>query len=153
MTATISGAIAISNLLYRYADLFDAGRLEEAARLFNRGCINVGGHDIFGETTIANFWRSFVILYDDGTPRTRHLVSNPQIIVSDDGQTATCTSQWTVLQQMDDTPLSIIGTGRYQDEFALTGGAWHFTRRTYGKVDFWGDTSNHLTKQPLPETQ
>lgn len=149
----MTAALAIPNLLYRYVDLFDAGRLEEAACLFDRGCIKVGGRDITGAAAIAHLWRSFVILYPCGTPRTRHLVTNPLITLSNDGQTATCASQWTVLQQTDDAPLSIIGSGRYHDEFARLGGAWHFTRRTYGAVDFWGDTRNHLKKQPLPETQ
>ena len=150
---TMTAALDIPNLLYLYADLFDAGRLEEAARLFDHGCITVGGRDIVGAAAIAELWRGFVIIYDDGTPRTRHLVTNPLITLSNDGQTATCASQWTVLQQTDDAPLSIIGSGRYHDEFARSDGTWHFTRRTYGTVDFWGDTKNHSKKQPLPEKQ
>ena len=150
---TMTAAIAIPNLLYRYADLFDAGRLEEAAHLFDHGCIAVGGRDIISAAAIAELWRAFVVLYPCGTPRTRHLVTNPQITLSDDGKTATCSSQWTVLQKVEGAPLSIIGSGRYHDEFAQVGGDWHFTRRTYSKVDFWGDTKNHLKKQPLPENQ
>lgn len=149
----MTAALAVPNLLYLYADLFDAGRLEEAARLFDRGCITVGERDIKGADAIASFWRKVVHIYPRGTPRTRHLVSNPAITVSDDGQSAQCSSQWTVLQQVGEAPLSIIGSGRYHDSFAQTDGTWHFTRRTYGAVDFWGDTSNHLKKQPLPETE
>ena len=150
---TMTAALAIPNLLYLYADLFDAGRLEEAAHLFDRGCIAAGERDIKGADAIASFWQRVVHIYPCGTPRTRHLVTNPAITLSDDGQNATCSSQWTVLQQVEGTPLSIIGSGRYHDEFAQFGGDWHFTRRTYGTIDFWGDTKNHLKKHPLPETQ
>lgn len=137
-------AIAIPNLLYRYAELFDAGELQQASHLFDRGGVVVAGHLIEGADNIAAMWRSFVFIYEDGTPKTRHLISNPIIELSDDGQCANCRSQWTVLQALDDLPLQVIGSGRYQDEFALVDGEWAFTKRDYSKVDFWGDAKGHL---------
>lgn len=141
-------ALAIPNLLAAYADHFDAGRLDDAAQLFDRGCVIVDGKELRGTAQIVAMWRSFVVLYDDGTPRTRHLVTNPSIELAPDGQSARCRSQWTVLQQTDTLPLQIIGSGRYDDHFALSDGAWHFTRRAYAGVDFWGDTSAHLKTTP-----
>ncbi|MCB2087482.1 MAG: nuclear transport factor 2 family protein [Sphingomonadaceae bacterium] len=145
---TLNPALAIPNLLATYAEHFDAGRLEEAARLFDRGCVVVGGKELRGTEAITAMWRSFVHIYDDGTPRTRHLVSNPLIELAEDGESAACRSQWTVLQQADTLPLRVIGSGRYHDHFALADGAWHFTRRAYAGVDFWGDTSAHLKTTP-----
>jgi hypothetical protein len=141
-------AIAIPNLLYRYADLFDSGDFEAAARLFDHGGVVVGGELIEGAASICAMWNSVVILYADGTPKTRHLTTNPVIELADDGQSATCRSQWTVLQALDDLPPQIIGSGRYHDELKLVAGEWAFASREYAKVDFWGDVSGHLKHDP-----
>ena len=138
-------AIAIPALLARYADLFDAGAFEEAAGLFDRGCLVVAGWEITGAERIAAMWRSYVRIYDDGTPRTRHLVTNPAIELSPDGRAAHCRSQWTVLQQVPDQTLRLVGTGRYEDDLRFDNGSWHFVRRSYAAVDFWGDAADHLT--------
>ncbi len=141
-------ALDIPNLLYRYAELFDAGQFDAAARLFDHGCVVVGGRELHGAERIAAMWERLVRVHEDGTPRTRHLVSNPIIELSDDEAGANCRSQWTVLQATDALPLKVIGSGRYHDEFALIDGDWRFTRRDYAGVDFWGDTSAHLKTTP-----
>lgn len=138
-------ALDIPNLLYLYADYMDAADFTAAASLFEHGCVVAGDREIRGAEAIAAMWEATVIVHDDGTLRTRHLVTNPRIALDDDGQSASCRSQWTVLQQVGDAPLSIVGSGRYHDEFRIIDGAWHFTRRDYARVDFWGDTSRHMT--------
>ncbi|WP_340586925.1 nuclear transport factor 2 family protein [Erythrobacter alti] len=137
-------AIDIPNLLFRYADLMDAGALADAAHLFDHGAIMAQGKEIVGAEQIEAYWRSFVIVHENGGLKTRHLTTNPQICLSDDGQIAQCVSQWTILQQTEGLALQIIGSGRYSDEFALVDNVWRFTRREYASVDFWGDTSQHL---------
>lgn len=141
-------AIAIPNLLYRCADLFDTGEFEQAARLFDHGGVVVDGKLIEGAANICAMWERVVFRYEDGTPKTRHLITNPTIELSDGGQTAECRSQWTVLQALDGLPLQIIGSGRYDDELLLVDGGWAFARRKYSKVDFWGDVSRHLKSAP-----
>ena len=140
-----NAAIDIPNLLYRYAEAFDDGDFEGAARLFERGRLIAGGQSISGTEAIVAMWRDWVRLYD-GKPRTRHIVTNPIITLADDGQSATCRSQWTVLQATEGFALQLVASGRYLDRFALTGGAWHFTERTYGQVDLTGNTSAHMRK-------
>ena len=142
--AASNPAIAIPNLLYTYAELFDAGEFEQVAHLFDQGGVIVDGRKIEGAENIQAMWMSYVHLYPGGTPLTRHLVNNPIIALADDTQSAACRSQWTVLQATDALPLQMIGTGRYEDEFALVDGEWAFAWRDYSKVDFWGDTSAHL---------
>lgn len=139
-----TAALEIPVLLARYADAFDAGDFLAAARLFDGGCVVVDGREIAGAEDIAAMWRSFVRLYEDGTPRTRHLVSNTAIKLAIDGNSADCRSQWTVLQQLPGADLKVVGTGRYDDRFHHDGESWRFARRTYAKVDFWGDASGHL---------
>jgi len=146
-------AIAIPNLLYRYAELFDAGEFEQVAHMFDHGGVVVDGQLIVGAENIGAMWNKFVFRYEDGTPKTRHLITNPIIELADDGQGATCRSQWTVLQALNDLPLQVIGSGRYHDEFGLVGDEWAFVRREYSKVDFWGDAKAHLKPAPLSEVQ
>lgn len=136
-------AIAIPNLLYRYAMHFDEGDLLAAARMFDHGAVVVGAQRIVGAPRIVAMWQQWVRLYD-GKPCTRHLVTNPIIELSDDARSAGCLSQWTVLQATPDYPLQAVASGRYQDRFAIIDGAWRFTERIYLRTDLVGDTRAHL---------
>ena len=148
---TANPAIDIPNLLYVYADAIDGARFDDAAALFDNARVVAGGQEIRGRAAIAGMWSQWVKLYECGTPRTRHIITNPIIRVSEDGQIATCQSQWTVLQSAAGFPLQVIGTGRYDDEFAVIDGKWVFTKREYARTDLVGDSSAH-TLQPLVET-
>ncbi len=139
-----SAALEMPALLARYADVFDEGDFSGAARLFEGGCVAVEGREISGADNIAAMWASFVRIYEDGTSRTRHLVTNLAITISDEGEHAQCRSQWTVFQQVPAEKLKLVGTGRYDDWFCYDGGAWSLARRNYASVDFWGDASGHL---------
>ncbi|MDP3675615.1 MAG: nuclear transport factor 2 family protein [Novosphingobium sp.] len=143
---TANPAIDIPNLLYTYAIRFDDGDFEGAARLFKHGCVVAEGHRIAGVEAITAMWRQWVRLHD-GKPRTRHLTTNPIIALADDGQSATCVTQWTVLQAAEGYPLQIVASGRYHDTFALIAGAWAFTERVYQQTDLVGDTSAHLIRE------
>ena len=96
---------------------------------------------------MLSLWRGMVIVYPDGTPRTKHVVTNPIIEVDDDATTATCRSYYTVLQQTDGFPLQVIVTGRYHDRFERFDGRWRFAYRDYSLIDAVGDVSHHLSRQ------
>ena len=138
-------AIAIPNLLYRYAMLFDDGDLAGAAALFDHGHVVTSGHRIAGTENIVAMWHGWVRLHDS-KPRTRDITTNPIIDLSDDGFSARCQSQWTVIQAAEGYPLQLVATGRYDDRFAVIDGAWHFTERRYVGTDLVGDTSAHLIR-------
>ena len=137
-------AVQITNLLHRYADCIDSADFEGGADLFAYGALLSGGQRFEGREAIVALWRSFVRLYDDGTPKTRHIITNPIIGLSPDGEEATSRSQWTVLQAAPGFPLQVIGSGRYHDRFRQIDGAWHFTLREYAQIDLAGDFSAHL---------
>ena len=139
-------AIAIPNLLYRYAMLFDDGDLTGAAALFDHGHIVAGEHRLAGANNIIAMWHGWVQLYD-GRPRTRHITTNPIIDLANDGLSARCQSQWTVIQAAPGLPLQVVATGRYDDRFAVIDGLWQFTERHYVGTDLVGDTSAHLIRQ------
>jgi hypothetical protein len=145
-------ATAITNLLAIYAERIDAGDLDGAARLFEHAEIQLGGGAVTDAAGLGEVWRSAMIIHADGTPRTRHLVTNP--IIEIDGNRASCRSVYTVLQQVDDRPFEAIITGRYLDEFEKVDGSWRFSRRDYAQIDLIGDASRHLRPDfhPRPST-
>ncbi len=139
---------AIANLLYRYAELMDAGRLEECADLFAHARGLLGDPDdgeppVVDRDGLAAVWRSMVRIHDDGTPRTRHLVANPIIEVDDGAGSATCRSTYTVFQQAGSGPLRPVISGRYLDRFERVDGEWRFAERAYA-MDLVGDLSQHV---------
>lgn len=139
-----NAAVEITNLLYRYAEHMDAGRLEEAAGLFADARIRTTG----GETDasgLLDLWRRTVRIHEDGTPRTKHVVTNPILEIDEDAGVAACRSYYTVLQQTPSLPLQVVASGRYHDEFARVDGEWRFRHRDYSLFDFPGDLREHLT--------
>lgn len=144
MTAS---ALAIHNLLHRYAEAIDAGRLEEAAALFQHARINAGGNGTLDSAGLLALWRRLLILYPCGTPRTRHLISNPILDIDEAAGTAEARSCYTVFQATEQLPLQPIASGRYLDRFARIDGEWCFTAREY-RLDLVGDMSRHLHVAP-----
>lgn len=142
-----TAAVSIANLLYRYAELFDAGDLDSAAALFAHARFRTGGSDVdtLDSAGLLRLWRRHVKVHPDGTPRTKHVVTNPIIEVDDLAGTATCRSYYTVLQQTDAIPLQVIAAGRYHDEFECVDGQWRFSCRDYSMLDLKGDLRDHLT--------
>jgi 3-phenylpropionate/cinnamic acid dioxygenase small subunit len=139
----------ITNLLYRYAESIDAGDLAGAAALFEHARIRIGGPDPEQDTIDAarllGIWKSLIVLHPDGTPRTKHVTTNPIIEIDEDAGTASCRSYYTVLQQTDGMPLQTIVTGRYHDRFERVEGQWRFSYRDLTLIDMVGDVSRHLT--------
>ena len=100
-------------------------------------------HETRGPDAVAAMYHHTTRKYDDGTPLTKHVITNPIVEVADDGLTGTCRSYYTVFQKAGDEPLRPIINGHYRDEFEKVDGEWRFSRRHMG-VDHIGDVSLHL---------
>ena len=135
-------AVAITNLLYRYCELMDSGALGEAAALFRHARIKVAGLD--GEAELLEVWRRYVRIYPCGTPRTKHIVSNPIIEIDAQANRAEVRSYYSVYQATGDLPLQLIAAGRYYDEFERVEGVWRFSYRDYSMLDLKGNLEHHL---------
>src|SRR3954451_10663306 len=100
----------IENLLSSYALFIDTGKLELAADLFNRATLEnqLGTFDSRG---ILQVWRDWMVLYPDGTPRTKHVTTNTIIDVNESADSATSQCYYTVFQQTDDFPFQPICGG------------------------------------------
>ena len=132
-------------LINRYAELMDAGRLDEVAALFDLATWRASrtGVTLSTPDEVRDVYRG-VILYEDGTPRTRHLITNLTVDVDDDGGEASSSCYFTVLQGVvPGEPIQVILSGRYVDRFAKGADGWHFTDRLF-HADVIGDQSRHF---------
>jgi 3-phenylpropionate/cinnamic acid dioxygenase small subunit len=136
---------AIERLIATYAELVDDGDFAAvglllAAATFMSGAGSVSGRDAIEKMLVEN-----VIVYDDGTPRTKHVTTNLGIEVDDAGGTAVSRSYFTALQALADLPLQPIVSGRYYDRFERRDGQWRFVERRV-QTDLVGDLSRHLRR-------
>src|SRR5688572_19851702 len=94
----------VRNLLGRYCEAMDAGDWDAVGQLFASGALLDGEETEIarGAAAVAALYRVAVRLHD-GSPRTRHLTTNPVIEVN--GGAAECRSSFLVLQQLPAEPL------------------------------------------------
>ena len=142
----LADKLAVTELLYRYAELIDAGDFDGVGALLGRG--NFMG--VPGAEKIAKLFATTTRRFPEhgNTPRTRHLVLNPIVEVNAD--TASARSTFCVVQQTETVPLQPIVVGRYSDAFARdpeVPAGWYFTERTVD-VQMIGDVSDHLVIDP-----
>ena len=83
--------------------------------------------------------RENVIVYDDGTPRTKHVTTNIAIEVDEEAGTAVSRSYFIALQALPDLALQPIVSGSYQDRFERRDGQWRFVERRV-RTDLVGET-------------
>lgn len=135
----------IENLLYIYAERIDLGDFEGLADLFEHAVITTPGADPGpgGRAAALALYTRTTRLYEDGTPRTKHVTTNAIIEVDEATDSATSRSYFTVLQSLDDFPLQVIIAGRYHDNFGRIDGDWRFTKRLM-LPELFGDLSRHL---------
>ena len=133
----------ISDLMFRYAELFDTGRFDEFAALFEHGQWHKAGP---GAATARRWIEDNVRLYD-GVPRTKHVTTNVVADVDEDAGTATASAYVTIFQALPDFPLQPIFCGRYQDRLTRINGEWRWTERRVLN-DLYGDISRHVRYAP-----
>lgn len=135
----------IENLIYRYAQLIDAGELTALAQLFSQAVIVApDGSETSGCEAVLKMYQQATRIYPDtGTPCTRHVTSNVQIEINKNGDTAESRSYFTVFQALPDFPLQAIIAGDYIDQFRFQHDSWQFSRREM-YPQLFGDLSRHL---------
>jgi 3-phenylpropionate/cinnamic acid dioxygenase small subunit len=143
----LADKLAVTELLYRYAELIDAGDFDGVGALLGRGSFM----GVSGAEKIAKLFAATTRRFPEqgSTPRTRHLVLNPIVELAADG-TASARSTFCVVQQTETVPLQPIVVGRYFDSFASdpdVPAGWYFTERKVD-VQMVGDVSDHLMIDP-----
>lgn len=132
------------SLLNRYSFAIDSGDLDGFVALYEKGewyvegsPPNKGAKEVF-DNVVSN-----AIIYEDGTPKTRHVNTNIELSIDEVAGTAKGERYVTVLQQTGTLPLQAIFSGHYHDEFQKENGSWRFSR-TVVRNPLVGDTSHHL---------
>jgi hypothetical protein len=152
MSGITESYITILNLIHRYPELVDAGDFAGVGELFRNGTLvfeDAAGNtvaELTGSAAVAASY-SGVRLHSDGTPRTRHVISNPIVDIDPSGESATCRYYVTVFQQAEGFPLQPVWANRYEDRLQRVGGEWRISRRR-GFAHLIGDTSQHLVAAP-----
>ena len=137
---------AINTLLMTYAEHLDAGRFADVAAMFADATYRIDHADsehvthYEGADQVQAFCEQ-TVLYADGTPRTKHVISN--VIIEIDGDHAGARCYVTVFQQTDSLPLQPVAAGRYVDRFERVGGRWRFADRLITGF-LLGDRSQHV---------
>ena len=133
----------ILHLMNAYGFTIDTGDLDGFAGLFEHSEWGVEGTELFvGKQQVLEAL-SNVRIYEDGTPRTKHVTTNVDLMIDEESGTAKSQCYVTVFQQTDDLPLQAIFSGHYFDEFERGDGTWRFKRR-YIRYNLVGDLSAHL---------
>ena len=146
MPSTFSDWHAVNTLLMSYADHVDGARFADVAALFEHATYRVEhagtSHTSVhrGAAEVLSFCQQTRV-HEDGTPRTRHVITNVNIQVDGDG--ATARSYVTVFQQTDVLPLQPIASGCYLDRFERVDGNWRFADRLITGF-LLGDRSQHV---------
>ena len=141
--------LEITELLYRYAELIDAGDFDGVGQLLARSTFGgPASGSVSGAENIAKLFAKTTRRYSDhgNTPRTRHLVLNPVVELNGDGTAAT-RSTFCVVQDTETVPIQPIVVGRYYDRFGHDDGGWYFTERKV-EIQMIGDVSAHLMVDP-----
>jgi 3-phenylpropionate/cinnamic acid dioxygenase small subunit len=134
----------ISDLMFRYAELFDTARFDEFAALFEHG----KWHKAEPGAAAARRWIDDNVQLHNGSPGTKHVTTNVVVDVEEMADTATSSAYVTVFQALPDFALQPVFAGRYRDRFARVDGRWRFTECVV-IGDLYGDISRHV-KYPPP---
>jgi 3-phenylpropionate/cinnamic acid dioxygenase small subunit len=137
----------IGALVQRYGELLDAGDVDGVVAMFEHATWRSAATGAVLRTPeeIRAVYDNIVM--HDGTPRTRHLMTNVVIDLEDGADDATGRSTYTVLQSVQPgDPIQIVVVGRYEDTYHRGPDGWHLTDRLF-LVDLQADTSRHFPRQ------
>jgi hypothetical protein len=142
----------VARLIYTYAERIDAGDFAGVAEVFAHATLTFEGFGdaVSGAGAVQALYERTTRRYDDGTPRTKHVMTNVMVDVADDGISATSRSYFTVLQAVPGAlALPPVIAGRYRNAYAYVEGQWRFTAM-HIIIDLVGDLGHHMLFDVTP---
>jgi len=139
-------AEAVTKLVYTYAERIDAGDFAGIGALFEHATLTFEGYGatVSGPEAIEALYTRSTRRYDDGTPRTKHVMTNIIVDVADDGAHAASRSYFTVLQAVPGAlALQPVIAGRYRHTYQLVDGHWRVASM-HVMIDLVGDLGHHM---------
>jgi ketosteroid isomerase-like protein len=137
---------AITKLIYTYAERIDAGDFDGVGDVFAHATLTFEGFGdaVTGRDAIAALYARTTRRYEDGTPRTKHVMTNVMVEVDDDGEAASSRSYFTVLQAVPgELALQPVIAGRYRHTYRSTDGRWEVATM-HITIDLVGDLGHHM---------
>jgi hypothetical protein len=135
----------IERLIFTYARCVDSADWNGLGALFVDASVRTNANDdvVRGGEAVAALWAGVNKVHEDGTLRTRHMLTNLLFDIDEPGAKAVVESYFMVFQQTQRLALQPIAGGRYRDSFVRVDGAWQFEEK-FIWVDQVGDVSDHL---------
>ena len=138
----------IEQKLYRMGYALENGDFELVGELLRHasfGADRIGRRILKGKEQIRDQYTRTNITYPGHGRATRELYTNVLIEIDLDAGTARSTTAYTVAQQPPDgvSRFELLVAGRYEDEWALIDGEWHWTDR-YVVMQFKNDLDAHM---------
>jgi SnoaL-like domain len=158
--AAASAADAITTLLYTYAERIDEGDFAGVADIFAHATLTFEGfgNAVTGRDAILALYERTTRRYEDGTPRTKHVMTNVIVEMGDqigggDGvATAASRSYFTVLQAVPVAlALQPVIAGRYRHTYERVDGEWRF-KTMHIIIDLMGDLGHHMLFDLAPSS-
>ena len=141
-----TAAEAITKLIYTYAERIDAGDFDGVADVFADATLTFEGFGdaVAGRDAIAALYTRTTRRYEDGTPRTKHVMTNVMVDVADDGESAASRSYFTVLQAVPgELALQPVIAGRYRHTYTFAENRWRVATM-HITIDLMGDLGHHM---------
>ena len=145
-TVQETAAEAITKLIYTYAERIDAGDFDGVAEVFADATMTFEGFSeaVVGRDAIAALYARTTRRYEDGTPRTKHVMTNVMVDVADDGRAASSRSYFTVLQAVPgELALQPVIAGRYRHTYTFAENRWRVATM-HIIIDLTGDLGHHM---------
>ena len=143
---------AITKLIYTYAERIDAGDFAGVGELFADATLTFEGYGdaVSGREAIEALYTRTTRRYEDGTPHTKHVMTNVMVDVADDGATASSRSYFTVFQAVPGAlTLQPVIAGRYRHSYERTEERWR-VRAMHITIDLMGELGHHMLFDPAP---
>ena len=141
-----TAAEAITKLIYTYAERIDAGDFAGVAEVFADATLTFEGFGdtVAGRDAIEALYTRTTRRYEDGTPRTKHVMTNVIVDVADGGDSASSRSYFTVLQAVPgELALQPVIAGRYRHTYAFVENRWRVATM-HITIDLVGDLGHHM---------
>ena len=139
---------AIEQKIYRMGYALEDGDFALVGELLQHSTLGadmIGRRAFTGRDEIRGQYERTNIVYPGKGRATREMYTNVVIDIDLDAGTARSTTMYTVAQQIPDSgePFAMLVAGRYEDEWAVIEGDWHWTDR-FVVVQFKNDLNRHM---------
>jgi 3-phenylpropionate/cinnamic acid dioxygenase small subunit len=147
-TTAVQAAMAVhdvTTLIYSYAERIDEGDFAGVAEVFEHATLTFEGFGdaISGREAIERLYTNTTRRYEDGTPRTKHVMTNVIVDVADEVH-ASSRSYFTVLQAVPgELALQPVIAGRYRHTYERVDGTWRVATM-HVIIDLTGELGHHM---------